>query len=1024
MKGKSNKKKRVYIRSFRESVIKEVLDPSCSVSAVSAKYNLSRKTIYAWKKKYEQAPNCTKKNSLDTKYKSGKEHYRFTTHYAENPLIRLVIKYPNWGCRRYSRALKNKGINLGYIGVYNFLEDNGLNTVNLRETFTRNYSGPGRYKFDIRTEIVNKAIEGSSISALSREYSISRKTIYTWLSKYNAAGRDRDVLKDAYKEGNDHYNSLDPTILKRILDLVANNPSLSAHKLAQQIPASVWSIWNILNENKLNTYSQRLAYAASRNVDPIVDPVPGFSFIKTFLHSLTPNMAPAPPPSRLLTRSTVVKPFLYSVIVSFLGGLGLRYWINIIVSAPSLSISIGILFASLSLLMGTFFFLYSFKYYLSLALVLSSSEESDAIDDEQKNYSYVLKRIFGSDNRRGNLRRAPGLNPNISSVQLSRHPYISVQIPFFNEKYVAERAIRAAINFDYKGEYEVLVCDDSTDETTQIITNYMNENATYIRKIENKKEGWTMMSGEVRPGVMLKHLHRTTRNGYKGAALGLALKLVDKRTEFVSIFDADFVPYPDSLDLFLKYFKSQNNGSEFYKSSNIAAVQGYQWHVLNKSENWITRGVRSEYSGSYVIERAAQEIYGGLKHISGSVYMIRRDVLDKVGWKSSITEDFELTLRLYEQGFRVLYTPYIQAPAECVSTLKRLIRQRMRWAEGHCHNVKLMWKRLLWGRWVESNDMDSLMHGSTVKNSETLKQSNNEPIFVPSPLTIAEKVEFLFNIPYYLQAFFFIVGTLSWLVAETIFQARLPFWTTLWGWSLVLTNMFALPLVNAVGLFLEESEDRDYVGLFSFIALSYIVVPFQAYASIKGFLEKEEGGWFRTPKTGVITDVFNRKFYSFLSRIIHQGNSTKNSISQQYLAIKSGNNTFNTFSIVPSVQTSIGNVVVITFIILSVVLSMQGSTIQQGTLSDLPVQARVERLGDESDVLADIRHLVSGDEAYASFEIKPVTLMGRQDVSLVKIANTVFSISFIMILVFLVVRRVRSALMRNARKFATLRQTL
>ena len=72
-----------------------------------------------------------------------------------------------------------------------------------------------------------------------------------------------------------------------------------------------------------------------------------------------------------------------------------------------------------------------------------------------------------------------------------------------------------------------------------------------------------------------------------------------------------------------------------------------------------------------------------------------------------------------------------------------------------------------------------------------------------------------------------------------------------------------------MGLFLEESEEKDYLGLLSFVALSYIMVPFQAYASIKGFLEREEGPWFRTPKTGKITDIFTRgRFYRWVSGIL------------------------------------------------------------------------------------------------------------------------------------------------------------
>ncbi|MDZ4245570.1 MAG: glycosyltransferase family 2 protein, partial [Dehalococcoidia bacterium] len=334
---------------------------------------------------------------------------------------------------------------------------------------------------------------------------------------------------------------------------------------------------------------------------------------------------------------------------------------------------------------------------------------------------------------------------------------------------------------------------------------------------------------------------------------------------FVTIFDADFLPYPDTITQFLKYFQVTAGGLDFRKASSreplaisnsqldanqlaasdspIAAVQGYQWHVLNKSENWITRGVRSEYAGSYVIERSGAEALGGLKQIAGSVYMIRKDVLAKFGWGTSITEDFELTLRLYRDGWKVVYTPYIQTPSECVSTLKRLIRQRMRWAEGHSYNIKKMFTQLMWGRWEREDNLKFKI--SNLKLGE--KDGKQEKVWVPSKLTWMEKLEFLYLSPYYLQATFFILGTLSWFIAEAIFQVRLPFWTSLWGWSLVFTNMFSLPLMNTVGLFLEESEERDYGGILSFVLLTYLLVPFQGYAAVKGFLEKQEGPWFRTP---------------------------------------------------------------------------------------------------------------------------------------------------------------------------------
>jgi len=63
-----------------------------------------------------------------------------------------------------------------------------------------------------------------------------------------------------------------------------------------------------------------------------------------------------------------------------------------------------------------------------------------------------------------------------------------------------------------------------------------------------------------------------------------------------------------------------------------------------------------------------------------------------------------------------------------------------------------------------------------------------------------------------------------------------------------------LPLMNISGLVLEAAPRKDYGGVVGAAVLSFLVVPFQAYAAFKGLFEKNEGPWFRTPKTGRITD--------------------------------------------------------------------------------------------------------------------------------------------------------------------------
>jgi cellulose synthase/poly-beta-1,6-N-acetylglucosamine synthase-like glycosyltransferase len=464
-------------------------------------------------------------------------------------------------------------------------------------------------------------------------------------------------------------------------------------------------------------------------------------------------------------------------------------------------------FAFTGLFLGAVFFAYAIKYYLSTAMVLLTTLFSGAPRNGNGHGSN------GSPNLTGHNRINGNGNGNGYHIDLGYHPFVSVHVAAYNEKRVIERLLQALDELEYP-EYEVVLVDDSTDESVQILQKWVG-----------------------RP--KFKILHRTSRQGYKGGALREALKVTDPRAEYVVVFDADSVPFPDSIDRLLPHFYRVSEGSngrklestfgraeppsepgQIKRRPEVAAVQSYQWHVLNKSESWLTEAVRAEYAGSYMVERPFQDAIGSLKMIAGTAYMIRADVLRQVGWGTSITEDWELTLKLYARGYKVVYTPWAETPAECVSTFSRLARQRMRWAEGHTYNVR---------KWFL-------------------------PIMGSSFVTPLEKLEFLYDSTYYLQAGLFVVGTVSWLMSELVFHAHVPGWTALLGWSLLFSNVFALPLMNLGGLILEEAPARDLQGVWGALVLSFALVPFQGWAAFKGLFSKNEGPWFRTPKTGRVTD--------------------------------------------------------------------------------------------------------------------------------------------------------------------------
>src|SRR3954464_792274 len=120
-----------------------------------------------------------------------------------------------------------------------------------------------------------------------------------------------------------------------------------------------------------------------------------------------------------------------------------------------------------------------------------------------------------------NRDKEPKLGPALDPL-----PVVTIQLPLYNEMYVAERLIDAVCRIDYpRDRLEIQVLDDSTDETRSIAE-------LAVRRFAAQ-------------GIDVKYYHRADRRGYKAGALEAGLKVA--RGEFIGIFDADFIPSADFL---------------------------------------------------------------------------------------------------------------------------------------------------------------------------------------------------------------------------------------------------------------------------------------------------------------------------------------------------------------------------------------------------------------------------------------------------------------------------------------------
>ncbi len=230
-------------------------------------------------------------------------------------------------------------------------------------------------------------------------------------------------------------------------------------------------------------------------------------------------------------------------------------------------------------------------------------------------------------------------------------PTVTVQLPLYNERYVATRLLEAVAAFDYpRDRLEIQVLDDSTDDTTAIVE------ATAER----------LRAG----GLDVVHLHRTIRRGFKAGALADGLRVA--RGDFVAIFDADFVPPPGFLKAALPYFRP-----------DVAVVQA-RWGHLNRSFSVLTVAQSLGIDGHFAVEQSARARAGLFLNFNGTGGIWRRAaIVDAGGWThDTVTEDLDLSYRAQLRGWRIVYRPDIVCPAELPVLVTGFKSQQRRWAKG------------------------------------------------------------------------------------------------------------------------------------------------------------------------------------------------------------------------------------------------------------------------------------------------------------------------------------------------------
>jgi cellulose synthase/poly-beta-1,6-N-acetylglucosamine synthase-like glycosyltransferase len=231
-------------------------------------------------------------------------------------------------------------------------------------------------------------------------------------------------------------------------------------------------------------------------------------------------------------------------------------------------------------------------------------------------------------------------------------PTVTIQLPLYNERYVAVRLIDAVCKIDYpKEKLEIQVLDDSDDDTIELIKSIVN--------------------GYKLGGFDIIYLHRTVRSGYKAGALKAGMK--SAKGEFIAIFDADFIPPPWILK------KTIGN----FADPKLGLIQ-CRWGHINEKYSSLTEAQAVSLDLHFLIEQKAKSLTHLFMNFNGTAGIWRTTCInDAGGWHTStLVEDLDLSYRAQMKGWKGFLLEDVVVEAELPVQMNAAKRQQFRWAKG------------------------------------------------------------------------------------------------------------------------------------------------------------------------------------------------------------------------------------------------------------------------------------------------------------------------------------------------------
>jgi len=321
-------------------------------------------------------------------------------------------------------------------------------------------------------------------------------------------------------------------------------------------------------------------------------------------------------------------------------------------------------------------------------------------------------------------------SPKFNLTNPDKIPFVTIQLPVYNELYVMERLLDNIARIDYpKDKLEIQVLDDSTDES-------VDTTFTQIKKLQKS-------------GLDIQHICRENREGFKAGALKEGLEIA--KGEFIAIFDADFLPQKNWLKQTIPYFKDEQ----------IGVVQT-RWAHINRNYSILTKIQAFALDAHFTLEQVGRNSKGHFINFNGTAGVWRKEcILDSGNWEGdTLTEDLDLSYRAQLKNWKFKYLENVQTPAELPVVISAARTQQFRWNKGGAENFrKMRWRVLTSKNLSGKTKIHGLLH---LLNSTMFLSVLIVAVFSIPMLYI--KNEYAHLKPYFYMMSFFVISTIIFFI--------------------------------------------------------------------------------------------------------------------------------------------------------------------------------------------------------------------------------------------------------------------